>query len=194
MIKRIFLRVKSLGPYPYKYDIVRLTVGFEVDNKMRQLYDFDISPTTDDYYSELWLKESGIELNPNKVYNYSVTKARTSLMEVMDRFINKFEKRDRAFLITYNDTKQDNLFFKSFLSGGGIYLKSYCWDSHIDLRVLATEVLKYKATQLESFKLPYIAKTFGIYNGVLENNLQELEAIYKIYHAVNAYIGTKTLE
>lgn len=182
MIKRVYIRVQSLGPYPSKYSILRLVGCIESEEVLRYIFDFNIQPESDEVYSDEWLEQHGINRS-DKLLTYTKVTARDELVRVLDKFINKYEPQDRAFLMVFNDTKYDDKFLKNLLFNSGSNMKSYFWNTVIDVKVLASEFAKHKVKLMHGFELNKLCKAFGVPEPDLDP-MNQLQSIYKLYRVL----------
>jgi DNA polymerase-3 subunit epsilon len=97
---------------------------------------------------------------------------------MLGKYVDKFNKKDKFFLVGYNNAAFDNLFLRGFfLQNKNNYFGSWFWSSSLDVMVLATLFLAEKRADMENFKLSTVATTLGI--KVEEEKLHD--ASYDIY-------------
>ena len=94
------------------------------------------------------------------------------------KHVDKFNKKDKFFLVGYNNAAFDNQFLRGFfLQNGDNYFGSWFWANSIDVMVLATSFIGNRRSEMDNFKLSTVAKFLGIQ--VSEDNLHD--AFYDIY-------------
>lgn len=97
---------------------------------------------------------------------------------MLAKYVDKFNKKDKFFLVGYNNASFDNQFLRGFfLQNGDNYFGSWFWSNSIDVMVLASNKLVERRAEMENFKLSTVAKFLGIQ--VSEDNLHD--AFYDIY-------------
>lgn len=95
----------------------------------------------------------------------------------LDKYIDRFDKRDKFFLAGYNNAAFDNQFFRAFFKQcGDSYFGSYFHSNSIDVMVAATLHLMDRRAGMENFKLKTVAAALGI--PYTEENLHD--ALYDV--------------
>jgi DNA polymerase-3 subunit epsilon len=99
-----------------------------------------------------------------------------SFINDLDQFVNKYNKKDKIYLIAYN-AKFDSEFLRQlFLNNGNEFFGSYFYNPEICVMNLAAYKLMQKKRHPENFKLSTLCKYFKI--KVSEDNLHD--ALYDI--------------
>lgn len=97
---------------------------------------------------------------------------------MLAKYVDKYKKTDKFFLVGYNNASFDNQFLRGFfLQNNDQYFGSWFWSNSIDVMVLASNKLVERRAEMENFKLSTVAKFLGIQ--VSEDNLHD--AFYDIY-------------
>src|SRR3712207_9107105 len=82
---------------------------------------------------------------------------------MLGKHVDKFNKKDKFFLVGYNNAAFDNQFLRGFfLQNGDNYFGSWFWANTIDVMVLATAYLAERRPEMENFKLSTVAKFLGV--------------------------------
>lgn len=108
---------------------------------------------------------------------------------MLGRYVDKFNKKDKFFLVGYNNAAFDNQFLRGFfLQNGDTYFGSWFWANSIDVMVLASAYLMNRRTEMENFKLSTVAKFLGVSvsDESLHNALYDIRLTRAIYDIVMA--------
>ena len=84
-------------------------------------------------------------------------------VSMLGKYVDKFNKKDKFFLVGYNNAAFDNQFLRGFfLQNGDVYFGSWFWANSIDVMVLASAYLATRRPDMENFKLSTVARTLGV--------------------------------
>lgn len=104
--------------------------------------------------------------------------------KMLGKYVDKYDKQDKFFLVGYNNASFDNQFLRGFFSqNGDNYFGSWFWSNSIDVMVLASHHLASRRHEMENFKLATVAKFMGI--NVDDEALHD--AFYDIYLTKEVY-------
>lgn len=94
------------------------------------------------------------------------------LVGILSKYVNKFDKRDKMYLVGYNNAGFDNSFLRAlFQQCGDKYFGSWFYPNCMDVYVMVTPFLMGVRNDMENFKLMTVAKTMGI--EIDENKLHD---------------------
>lgn len=184
-MKYFYLDLETTGVRHWKNGIHQISGAIEIDGEIKESFDFRVQPNPKCIIETEALKTSNvteaqiIAYEPmNKVYN--------CIIEMLAKYVDKFNKTDKFFLIGYNVASFDNQFFRAFFIQNsattkdaeyGNYYGSWFWSNTIDVMVLASENLKEIRHTMKDFKLKTVATTLCI--PVDERKLHD--AVYDIF-------------
>lgn len=106
---------------------------------------------------------------------------------MLAKYVDKFNKKDKFFLVGYNNAAFDNQFLRGFfLQNGDVYFGSWFWANSIDVMVLASAYLAERRPEMENFKLSTVAKFLGVSvsDDSLHNALYDIELTRAVYDIV----------
>lgn len=106
---------------------------------------------------------------------------------MLDKYVDKYNKKDKFFLVGYNNAAFDNQFLRGFfLQNGDNYFGSYFWSNSIDVMVLASAYIADRRADMENFKLSTVAKFLGVSvsDDSLHNALYDIELTRAVYEIV----------
>lgn len=183
-MKYLFLDCETTGTDEKQNGIHQLSGCIIINDVILETFDFRIRPfegcaideqaleinnlKTSDLYTEQYLEES-------IVYKMFVN--------ILDKYCNKYDKKDKFFLVGYNVHFDKNFLYKFFTRNNDNYLFSYIWGNHIDVMVLATNYLKDKRPMMVDFKQGNVAKFLGF--DIKEDKLHD--SMYDIFVCIGLY-------
>ena len=177
MAKLFFYDLETTGLKFWKNGIHQISGCIEIDGDVKEEFNFHVKPNPACVIEDEALDVSGVTLEQinaypdmNVVYNQVKT--------MLSKYVNRYNKYDKFFLVGFNNAPFDNQFFRAFfVQNYDNYFGSYFWSSAIDVMVLAANHLKSTRHTMEDFKLKTVANTLGV--TVDESKLHD--ALYDIY-------------
>ena len=161
MIK-IFFDVETTGLNVKKHSIHQVAGLIEVDGKVVEKFDIKTRPHPKAELDPTALnicKKTGAEL----LAYQDMKTAHKELTTLLGNRINKFDRKDKAFLIGYNISYFDCTFLRAwFEQNNDNYYDSWFWKSEIDVMSLAAQYLILRRPDMPSFKLKRVAKELGL--------------------------------
>jgi DNA polymerase-3 subunit epsilon len=109
------------------------------------------------------------------------------LIDMLAKYVDKFNKKDKFYLVGYNSASFDNPFFRAFfVQNGDNYFGSWFWSCPIDVMVLAGQYLIADRPSMLDFKQGTVAKHLGITvdDSKLHDAEYDIDICRKIYKAV----------
>lgn len=185
MLKNFYFDIETTGLRFWKNGIHQISGAIEIDGEIKQRFNFKVQTYKDALIEDDALVVSGITREQIAAY-IPIADCYKVICKMLGKYCDKFDKRDKFFLIGYNNASFDNAFFRAFFTQcGDNYFGSWFWSSTIDVMVLAAEHLKNERHLMIDFKQSTVAKYLGI--EVDETRLHDAEydtdlliQIYKI--------------
>lgn len=144
---------------------------------MKEEFNFHVKPNPACVIEDEALDVSGVTLEQINAYP-DMNVVYNQIKTMLSKYVNRYNKYDKFFLVGYNNAPFDNQFFRAFfVQNNDNYFGSYFWSSAIDVMVLAANHLKSTRHTMEDFKLKTVANTLGV--TVDESKLYD--ALYDIY-------------
>ena len=82
---------------------------------------------------------------------------------MLSKYVDRYDKKDKFFLVGYNNASFDNYFLKAFfVQNGDNYFYSWFWINSIDVMVLASQYLMRRRPEMHDFKQETVARELGI--------------------------------
>lgn len=164
-LKAFYFDTETGGLDPVKSPILQFTGIVEVNGTEIDRINQYILP-------HKWSDVAIEALNVNKIdkiYEESPEKFITetefyhNLIKFLDRFINKYDTKDKLYLVGYNSHHFDAQFLRAlFLRNGNNFYGSYFWNPSVDIMLLAMAACYGQRHLLGDFKLMTVAKSLGI--------------------------------
>lgn len=182
-MKLLFFDIETTGVNPAKNGIHQIGGMIEIDGVEKERFDFHVQPNPKAIIEEQALSVAGV--TREQVLNYPpMGEVYKELVAMLGRYVDKFNKRDKFFLVGYNNASFDNQFLRGFfLQNGDNYFGSWFWSNSLDVMVLASQHLATRRHEMENFKLATVAKFMGI--NVNDEALHD--AYYDIYQTREIY-------
>ena len=177
MAKLFFYDLETTGLKFWKNGIHQISGCIEIDGDVKEEFNFHVKPNPACVIEDEALDVSGVTLEQINAYpDMNVVYNQVKMM--LSKYVNRYNKYDKFFLVGYNNAPFDNQFFRAFfVQNNDNYFGSYFWSSAIDVMVLAANHLKSTRHTMEDFKLKTVANTLGV--TVDESKLHD--ALYDIY-------------
>ena len=155
--------------------ILSLAMLYEYKDKRDSLVVY-IKPEQDQVCEAGALEVNGFtmkEINSDKFVSYK--EAYSIIIKWLSGKINKFDKRDKAWLVGFNSQSFDTPFLiELFNRNSDKYFFSWFWPENMDVRILAGMKLMNQRPSMPNFKLMTVAKHIGL-------NIDESKAHDAIY-------------
>ncbi|MEL7599699.1 MAG: 3'-5' exonuclease [Proteiniphilum sp.] len=170
-MKLFFFDLETTGTNPGRHGIHQISGEIMVDGVTREQFDFKVRPNPQAQIEEDALKVGGVTKEQILAYPpmYDIYR---KLINMLEKYVDKYNKKDKYFLVGFNNASFDNQFLRGFfLQNGDQYFGSWFWSNSFDVMVLATPYLAANRAEMENFKLATVAKALGI--EVSEDNLHD---------------------
>lgn len=168
-MKLFFFDLETTGTYPGKNGIHQISGEIVIDGETKERFDFKVQPNPQCVIEEQALAVAGVTREQVMAYP-PMRQVYEELVSMLGKYVDKFKKTDKFFLVGFNNASFDNQFLRGFfLQNGDQYFGSWFWSNSIDVMVLASAHLADKRHEMENFKLATVAKFLGV--NVDENSL-----------------------
>lgn len=187
-MKAIFFDLETTGTNPAKHGIHQISGFIEVDGDVKDRFNFQVQPNPLCQIDDAALQVGNV--TREQIMSYPKMRiVYNDLIELMTPYCDKFNKKDKFFLIGYNNAAFDNQFLRGFfLQNGDNYFGSWFWSNSIDVMVLASEFLKKRRPEMPDFKLKSVAVELGfkIDESRLHDAVYDIELTRSIYKLVTS--------
>ena len=176
-MKLLFFDLETTGVNPGKNGIHQISGEIVIDGKTMERFDFKVQPNPKCVIEEPALQVAGVTREQVMAYP-AMGDVYRQFVALLGKYVDKYKKTDKFFLVGYNNASFDNQFLRGFfLQNGDQYFGSWFWSNSIDVMVLASAKLAERRHEMENFKLATVAKFLGVH--VDEDSLHNAD--YDIY-------------
>lgn len=185
MIK-LFFDVETTGTDYRKHSIIQLAGMIEKDGKVVEEFNFLVKP-----HEKAQIDEAAMAVNKKTVEEImqypEMKEAHLRLLKILGKYVDKYEKSDKMWLVGFNNRAFDDTFLRMFFElNGDRFFNSWFWSDSLDVLSLASQYLLDRRAQMPSFKLKRVAKELGIpvYEDELHDALYDVRLTRQIYRIV----------
>ena len=181
-MKALFFDLETTGTYPGKHGIHQMSGMIVIDGVIKEKFDFKVRPNPKAEIMDESLAVAGVTREQILAY--------PPMEEILAKYVDRYNKKDKFFLVGYNNASFDNQFLRGwFLQNGDQYFGSWFWSNSADVMVLATPYLAEKRSEMKDFKQGTVAKALGIQvdDSKLHDALYDIEICKAIFDIVSPY-------
>jgi len=161
-MKAVYFDIETTGVKFWKNGIHQLSGCIEIDGEVKESFNIKTAPYREAIIEDEALKVGNVTKEQIMAYPEMGSMHRF-FVSLLGKYVDKFNKQDKFFLIGYNNASFDNQFLRAwFTQANDNYFGSWFWSSSIDVMVLASEHLKEKRASMVDFKLKTVAVEMGI--------------------------------
>ena len=162
MMKLLFFDLETTGIKYWRNGIHQISGAVVIDGETKETFNFHVCP-----HPKCEVDQQALDVchvTREQIFAYpSMQTVYQQLVQLLGKYVDKYNKQDRFFLVGYNNASFDNAFLKAFfVQNGDNYFYSWFWVNSIDVMVLATQHLLAKRKQMIDFKQETVARTLGI--------------------------------
>lgn len=186
MTKILFFDLETTGIHPHKHGIHQISALLDIDGEIVEQVNYNVRPNPKCTIDPVALEIGHVTHKQIMAYP-PMEEVHKQINEFLGKYINKFDRHDKAFLCGYNNAPFDNNFFRGFfLQNDDKFFGSWFWSNSLDVMVLATQYTIKNRFTFQDFKLATVAKELGI--KVIDERLHDatydLKLTREIYYKV----------
>lgn len=185
-MKLLFYDLETTGLDKDKHGVYQMSGRIVVDGSIVETFDFKVAPHNGAEYDDEALNVGHV--SREEISNYPpMEEVFPQFIDMLNKYVNKYNKKDKFFLVGYNNRHFDDQFLRSFFErNGSKYFGSYFWSNSFDCLVLATPFLASKRYLMVDFKQATVAKELGVKvdDVKLHDASYDIELCAKIYDKV----------
>ena len=158
----VFFDLETTGTNPARHGIHQISGEIVVDGETKESFDYHVRPNPKAQIDPAALQVAGVTEAQIMAYP-PMEDVYKQLVEMLAKYVDRYDRQDKFFLVGYNNASFDNSFLRGFFrQNGDEYFGSWFWANSIDVMVLATQYLLNERPQMENFKLSTVAGHMGI--------------------------------
>jgi DNA polymerase-3 subunit epsilon len=162
MEKLFFFDLETTGLDAKKNAIHQFSGAVVIGGEIKERFNYKIRPFTGAYVSEVALSVSGTTRQKINQYPSHET-VYEELMQLLGKYCNKYDNKDKFHLVGYNNVHFDNQFLRAFFDlNEDKYFGSWFWGDSIDCYILASNYFRSQRGVFNDFKQGTVAKRLGI--------------------------------
>lgn len=171
MSKLLFFDLETTGVKFWRNGIHQIGGIVDIDGQEVERFDIRLAPNPAATIEQEALDVAGVTLEQVQSYQ-PMEEGYRRLVGILSKYVNKFDKRDKMYLVGYNNAGFDNNFLRAlFQQCGDKYFGSWFYPNCMDVYVMVTPFLMGVRNDMENFKLMTVARTMGI--EIDENKLHD---------------------
>lgn len=185
-MKILLFDLETTGLDAVKHGIHQISGKVIINGEVKETFDFKMRPKDGAIYDPMALQVGGVTEEQLKGYPPMGTQFGRFVM-MLDKYVNKYDKTDKFFLLGYNNVHFDNPFLRQFFTDNGSkYFGSYFWSNSLDAMVLATAYLLLQRKDMPDFKQATVAAALGVTveDSKLHDACYDIELCHAIYNKV----------
>ena len=189
-MKLLFFDLETTGVNPGKNRIHQISGEIVIDGVSKEQFDFHVQPNPKAIIEEEALKVAGVTREQVLAYP-PMRQVYSEFVAMLGKYVDKYNKKDKFFLVGYNNAAFDNQFLRGFfLQNSDKYFGSWFWSNTIDVMVLASAYLMDRRAEMENFKLSTVAKFLGVSvaDDSLHNAMYDIDLTKAVYDIVTRRI------
>lgn len=161
-MKLLFFDLETTGTKYWRNGIHQISGEIVIDGELKEKFNFNVSPNPQCEVEDEALKVCNV--TREQIFSYpQMQDVYIQFTGMLSKYVDKYDKNDKFFLVGYNNASFDNSFLKAFfVQNGDNFFYSWFWVNSIDVMVLATQHLMSKRHQMRDFKQETVARTLGI--------------------------------
>ena len=195
--KVLWVDLETTGTNPLRHGIIQLAALVEIDNEIVEEVDLRMRPMTKHEVDAEALEVNGVtEAQINEWPAQSDQYA--AFTELLERYVNRYEKLDKFVLAGYNINAFDELFLRQmFLDNaktreerkyGGYFGSWFFWPKR-DVQTYVAEHILEHTMRLKNYKLETVCAQFGIQINA-HDALSDIRATRQLYRVLRYSIST----
>lgn len=188
-MKAMFYDLETTGTFVSKHGIHQISGMIVVDGQIKEKFNFHVQPNPKAEILDEALNVAGVTKEQIMAYP-PMQQVYGELIAMLSKYVDRYNRKDKFFLVGYNNASFDNNFFRAwFEQNGDRYFGSWFWANTVDVMVMATPYLANQRSEMENFKQGTVAKALGIQidETKLHDALYDIEVCKAIYDIVTPY-------
>lgn len=161
-MKLLFFDLETTGIKYWRNGIHQISGEIVIDGETKERFNYNVCPHPQCDIEEDALRVCNV--SREQVLSYpAMQQIYTEFVTMLGKYVDKYDRKDKYFLIGYNNASFDNYFLKAFfVQNGDQFFYSWFWVNCIDVMVLASHHLMKERHIMPDFRLETVARHLGI--------------------------------
>jgi len=190
-MKLFFYDLETTGIKYWRNGIHQISGEIVIDGTTRESFNYSVCPHPQSEIEEEALRVCNV--TREQILSYpSMQEVYTDFVTMLSKYVDKYDKKDKFFMVGYNNASFDNYFLKAFfVQNGDNYFYSWFWINSIDVMVLATQHLMKQRHTMPDFKQETVARALGIEldSEKLHDAAYDIQLTKEIYRRIGGSFG-----
>lgn len=190
-MKLFFYDLETTGIKYWRNGIHQISGEIVIDGVTRESFNYKVCPHPQCEIEEEALKVCNVTREQIMAYP-SMKEVYADFVGMLSKYVDKYDKKDKFFMVGYNNASFDNYFLKAFfVQNGDNYFYSWFWINSIDVMVLATQHLMKQRHTMSDFKQETVARSLGIEldSEKLHDAAYDIQLTKEIYSRIGGSLG-----